>query len=104
MVTMRNEMWSDCYILQLDVYHPAMYRNYIRRVDMDEPPPLEDGSSYKDKLKDEDPHNLEERFYRYGVRPEWLEIHRIINHTYVLQSSCELCPLLLLLSLSFALF
>ncbi|KAK7482613.1 hypothetical protein BaRGS_00026112 [Batillaria attramentaria] len=67
--------------LALDVYHPAMYRNYIRRVDMDEPPPLEDGSSYKDKLKDEDPHNLEERFYRYGVRPEWLEIHRIINHT-----------------------
>lgn len=66
---------------QLDVYHPAMYRNYIRRVDMDEPPPLEDGSSYKDKVKDEDPHNLEERFYRYGVRPEWLEIHRIINHT-----------------------
>lgn len=50
---------------------------------MDEPPPLEDGSSYKDKVKDEDPHNLEERFYRYGVRPEWLEIHRIINHTYV---------------------
>lgn len=67
--------------LALDVYHPAMYRNYIRRVDMDEPPPLEDGSSYKDKVKDEDPHNLEERFYRYGVRPEWLEIHRIINHT-----------------------
>lgn len=68
---------------QLDVYHPAMYRNYIRRVDMDEPPPLEDGSSYKEKLKDEDPHNLEDRFYRYGVRPEWLDIHRIINHTYV---------------------
>lgn len=65
---------------QLDVYHPALYRNYIRRVDMDEPPPLEDGSSYKDKMKEEDPHNLEERFYRYGVRPEWLNIHRIINH------------------------
>nr|KAG5696298.1 hypothetical protein BaRGS_027908 [Batillaria attramentaria] len=73
----------------LDVYHPAMYRNYIRRVDMDEPPPLEDGSSYKDKLKDEDPHNLEERFYRYGVRPEWLEIHRIINHTLVMYGSSE---------------
>uniref|UniRef100_A0A2C9KAF5 DNA helicase n=1 Tax=Biomphalaria glabrata TaxID=6526 RepID=A0A2C9KAF5_BIOGL len=66
--------------LQLDVYHPALYRNYIRRVDMDEPPPLEDGSSYKDKMKEEDPHNLEDRFYRYGVRPEWLNIHRIINH------------------------
>ena len=33
-------------MLQLDVYHPAMYRNYIRKVDMDEPPPLEDGSTY----------------------------------------------------------
>ncbi|GFO42503.1 chromodomain-helicase-DNA-binding protein 3, partial [Plakobranchus ocellatus] len=66
--------------LGLDVYHPALYRNYIRRVDMDEPPPLEDGSSYRDKMKEEDPHNLEERFYRYGVRPEWLNIHRIINH------------------------
>lgn len=51
---------------------------------MDEPPPLEDGSSYKDKMKEEDPHNLEDRFYRYGVRPEWLNIHRIINHMYVL--------------------
>ncbi|CAH1776247.1 unnamed protein product, partial [Owenia fusiformis] len=67
--------------LQLDVYHPAMYRNYIRKNDMDEPPPIDDGSSYgKRKSKTEDPHNLEERFYIYGVRPEWLNIHRIINH------------------------
>ena len=67
---------------QLDVYHPAMYRNYMRKTDMDEPPPLEDGSSYgrDDKDIQEDPHNLEERFYRYGVRPEWLQIHRILNH------------------------
>ena len=52
---------------------------------MDEPPPLEDGSSYgrDDKDIQEDPHNLEERFYRYGVRPEWLQIHRILNHRYV---------------------
>ena len=49
---------------------------------MDEPPPLEDGSSYgKDNSKMvEDPHNLEVRFYRYGIKPEWLCIHRIINH------------------------
>ncbi|XP_067659338.1 chromodomain-helicase-DNA-binding protein 4-like isoform X4 [Haliotis asinina] len=66
--------------LQLDVYHPAMFRNYIRKYDMDEPPPLEDGSTYRDKMDSEDPHNLEDRFYRYGVRPEWLQIHRIINH------------------------
>jgi hypothetical protein len=66
--------------LQLDVYHPAMFRNYQRKNDMDEPPPLEDGSSYGKDMKEEDPHNLEERFYRYGVRPEWLQIHRILNH------------------------
>ncbi|XP_013407633.1 chromodomain-helicase-DNA-binding protein 4 isoform X2 [Lingula anatina] len=67
--------------LQYDVYHPAMYRNYIRKNDMDEPPPLEDGSSFGMKdYKEEDPHNLEGRFYRYGVRPEWLTINRIINH------------------------
>jgi len=76
--------WSLTYILccQLDVHHPAMYRNYIRKNDMDEPPPLEDGSSYgrDEKEIQEDPHNLEDRFYRYGVRPEWLQIHRILNH------------------------
>ena len=85
---------------QLDVYHPAMYRAYIRKNDMDEPPPLEDGSSYggkdykkqrkhkrgkpeeEDESKDaeEDDSNLEEKFYKYGVRPEWLQINRIINH------------------------
>ena len=49
---------------------------------MDEPPPLEDGSTYgKEREKDkEDPHNLEERFYRYGVKPEWIMVNRIINH------------------------
>jgi len=54
---------------------------------MDEPPPLEDGSSYgrDEKEIQEDPHNLEERFYRYGVRPEWLQIHRILNHRFVIQ-------------------
>ena len=73
--------------LELDVYHPAMFRIYMRKNDMDEPPPLEDGSSYGGKEKkakraerNEDPDNLEDRFYKYGVRPDWLTIHRIINH------------------------
>lgn len=81
---------------QLDVYHPAMYRAYIRKNDMDEPPPLEDGSSYggkdykkhrkgrdgKEESKDDDENNLEEKFYKYGVRPEWLQMQRIINHRW----------------------
>jgi len=77
--------------LELDVYHPAMYRCYIRRVDMDEPPPLEDGSCYKDKMKEEDPDNLEDRFYRYGVRPDWLNIHRVINHMVTNKGTYYLC-------------
>lgn len=62
-----------------------MYRNYMRKNDMDEPPPLEDGSSYgqKDRSNFDNIENLEERFYRYGVRPEWLQIHRAINHKCV---------------------
>lgn len=52
---------------------------------MDEPPALDDGSSYLDSQKKErrqrdNTFNLEERFYRYGIRPEWLQIHKIINH------------------------
>ena len=30
--------------------------------------------------KTEDESNLEARFYRYGVRSEWLQIHRILRH------------------------
>ena len=75
--------------LALDVYHPALFRCYIRKNDMDEPPPLEDGSSYgqkdfhKDKhKKTNDGENLEDKFYKYGVRPEWLQIHRVISHRH----------------------
>ena len=54
---------------------------------MDEPPALDDGSSDLDSVKKErrqrdNTFNLEERFYRYGIRPEWLQIHKIINHRY----------------------
>lgn len=91
--------------LQLEVFHPPLHRNYFRKNDGDEPPPLDDGSSYgyveptideeesKDevtagtgmkhkqiKRNDRSDSHLEERFYRYGIRPDWLAIHRIINH------------------------
>ena len=32
-------------------------------------------------LASSDPLNLEQRFFKWGVRPEWLQVHRIINHT-----------------------
>ncbi|XP_008217034.1 chromodomain-helicase-DNA-binding protein Mi-2 homolog isoform X4 [Nasonia vitripennis] len=78
--------------LQLDVFHPLMFRNYSRKYDMDEPPKLEepldesDGRVKrlrdvdKDNLALRDEYNLEERFYRFGVRPDWLVVHRVINH------------------------
>ena len=69
--------------LQLEVGQPLLLRVYINKMDMEEPPPFEDGSSYGSKRTkhetERDPFNLEERFYRYGIKPEWLMIHRIIN-------------------------
>ncbi|XP_078696084.1 chromodomain-helicase-DNA-binding protein 4-like isoform X5 [Branchiostoma floridae x Branchiostoma belcheri] len=66
--------------LQLEIYHPAMFRNYFRKNDMDEPPPLEDGGEEPNDSTQDPDNDLEKRFYRYGIRPEWLTIHRIINH------------------------
>ncbi|CAG5978292.1 unnamed protein product [Menidia menidia] len=74
--------------LQLELYHTVMYRNYQRKNDMDEPPPYDYGSgeeelnSEKRKSKDPQYAAMEERFYRYGIKPEWMIIHRILNHSY----------------------
>uniref|UniRef100_A0A8C3CK58 Chromodomain helicase DNA binding protein 5 n=1 Tax=Cairina moschata TaxID=8855 RepID=A0A8C3CK58_CAIMO len=72
--------------LQLELYHTVMYRNYQRKNDMDEPPAFDYGSgdedSQREKRKNKDPQyaKMEERFYRYGIKPEWMMIHRILNH------------------------
>uniref|UniRef100_A0A8C4PUT9 Chromodomain helicase DNA binding protein 5 n=1 Tax=Equus asinus asinus TaxID=83772 RepID=A0A8C4PUT9_EQUAS len=74
--------------LQLELYHTVMYRNYQRKNDMDEPPPFdygsgdEDGKSEKRKNKDPLYAKMEERFYRYSIKPEWMMIHRILNHSF----------------------
>uniref|UniRef100_A0A6Q2YEB8 DNA helicase n=1 Tax=Esox lucius TaxID=8010 RepID=A0A6Q2YEB8_ESOLU len=74
--------------LQLELYHTVMYRNYQRKNDMDEPPPYDYGSGEdelnNEKRKSKDPQYaaMEERFYRYGIKPEWMVIHRILNHSY----------------------
>uniref|UniRef100_A0A6I8PM44 Chromodomain helicase DNA binding protein 3 n=1 Tax=Ornithorhynchus anatinus TaxID=9258 RepID=A0A6I8PM44_ORNAN len=73
--------------LQLEIFHLVMYRNYQRKNDMDEPPPLDygsgedDGKSDKRKSKDPQYADMEEKFYRYGIKPEWMTVHRIINHS-----------------------
>ena len=70
-----------------------MYRAYFRKNDMEEPPPVDDGDEDKEtpahviqNSKAEDESNLEARFYRYGVRPDWLQIHRILRHRSVLRT------------------
>lgn len=82
-------MCFDSHKLQLEIYHPSMYRAYFRKNDMEEPPPIDDGDEDKEtpahviqNSKAEDESNLEARFYRYGVRPDWLQIHRILRHRY----------------------
>ncbi|XP_023020569.2 chromodomain-helicase-DNA-binding protein Mi-2 homolog [Leptinotarsa decemlineata] len=74
--------------LQLDVYHPLMFRAYTRKWDMEEPPKLEEPMDEADTrfnrlLKMGGSNNdeeLEEKYYKYGVKPEWLVVHRVINH------------------------
>lgn len=77
--------------LQLDVFHPLMFRSYIRKYDMEEPPKLEEALDeadnrykriqiHKAEGSEVDEAALEEKYYRYGVKPEWLMVHRVINH------------------------
>ncbi|ESN99682.1 hypothetical protein HELRODRAFT_113500, partial [Helobdella robusta] len=82
-----HSYWDCSWIaeIELEVHQPITHCNFKRKFDMNEPPALEDGSSFgrprhKNASSEDDPHNLEERFYRYGIKPEWLQIHRIITH------------------------
>lgn len=68
-----------------------MHNNFKRKFDLNEPPALEDGSSFGKVRhrgkgsKEDDPHRLEERFFRYGIKPEWLQVMRVINDEYVIK-------------------
>uniref|UniRef100_A0A7N8Y8A3 Chromodomain helicase DNA binding protein 4a n=1 Tax=Mastacembelus armatus TaxID=205130 RepID=A0A7N8Y8A3_9TELE len=60
--------------------------NYQRKNDMDEPPPIDFGDGEEDKSckrKSKDPMyvQLEEKYLRFGIKMEWLMIHRILNHS-----------------------
>lgn len=65
---------------------------------MDEPPPIEFGEGEEDKSvkrKNKDPMyaQLEEKYLRFGIKMEWLMIHRILNHrsihTHLTESASE---------------
>ncbi|XP_069042665.1 chromodomain-helicase-DNA-binding protein 3 isoform X3 [Lepisosteus oculatus] len=86
---MGQSYWHCTWVteLQLEIYHSVMFRNYQRKNDMDEPPGLdygsgeEDSKSEKRRAKDPQYAAMEERFFRYGIKPEWMVVHRIINHS-----------------------
>ncbi|CAM9207141.1 unnamed protein product, partial [Lampetra fluviatilis] len=81
-----------------------MYRNYQRKNDMEEPPPYDYGSddemvvvvdemvdagtaapaaapSRPAPAKDPTAVSLAQSYYRYGIKPEWLVIHRVLVHS-----------------------
>ena len=72
--------------IQLDVYYSQGYKMYLRKNDMDEPQRFDEEGENEDQMsrrfkhhKHDDPHKLFERFYRYGIRPTWLQPNRVIN-------------------------
>ena len=80
--------WHCAWIqeIQLDVFHPQTYRMYLRKNDMDEPQRFDEEGDNDDGMsrrlkhhKQNDPLKLYERFYRYGIRPTWLQISRVLN-------------------------
>uniref|UniRef100_A0AAY4DS71 DNA helicase n=1 Tax=Denticeps clupeoides TaxID=299321 RepID=A0AAY4DS71_9TELE len=73
--------------LQLELHCQVMFRNYQRKNDMDEPPPVDFGvegeEEKSEKRKNKDPYyaKMEEKYYRFGIKMEWMIIHRILNHS-----------------------
>ncbi|XP_066911580.1 chromodomain-helicase-DNA-binding protein Mi-2 homolog isoform X1 [Clytia hemisphaerica] len=74
--------WID--ELQIEKFHVSLYRFFCRKNDMNDPPMTEEGTveGGEDINVDEKEHlrNMDQRFYQYGIKPEWLQMHRIIWH------------------------
>lgn len=84
--------------IQMEVHHPLMIRSFHRKYDMEEPPKFEETLDEADsryqriqrhkakggiQAEEEDESykkDLEDRFYKNGVKPEWLIVQRVINH------------------------
>ncbi|KAF5892446.1 chromodomain-helicase-DNA-binding protein 4-like isoform X1, partial [Clarias magur] len=81
--------------LQLELHCQVMFRNYQRKNDMDEPPPIDFGGDGEDekseKRKNKDPiyAQMEEKYYRFGIKMEWMMIHRILNHSMDKKNNCH---------------
>ncbi|XP_065202683.1 chromodomain-helicase-DNA-binding protein Mi-2 homolog [Planococcus citri] len=81
--------------VQMEVFHPIMIRTYMRKFDVDEPPVVEESFDDVEKciktIKDENGEEIQlaEKFYKYGVKPEWLLIHRVLNHRKMKDGSTQ---------------
>ncbi|XP_056597232.1 chromodomain-helicase-DNA-binding protein 4a isoform X2 [Triplophysa dalaica] len=81
--------------LQLEMHCQVMFRNYQRKNDMDEPPSIDFGcegdedKSDKRKIKDPTYAKMEEKYYRFGIKMEWMMIHRILNHSVDKKNNCH---------------
>ena len=64
---------------QIEVHQPIMMQSFRRKFDQDEPPMVNEEASRKHQGRD-DPHRLTERYYKWGIKPEWLTIHRVLTH------------------------
>ena len=69
----------------LEVHHKILWRYYVQRNDMQNPPTSE-SLKEKDENDDEeitqkyfDP-KLDKNYYKNGVRPQYLRVHRILNY------------------------
>ncbi|UMM35871.1 hypothetical protein L5515_008295 [Caenorhabditis briggsae] len=65
--------------MMLEVHFRMQYMMYFRRNDSEIPPEFEESTASRHH-SDNDPYKLREKYYQFGVKPEWMQIHRIINH------------------------
>ena len=83
--------------LQLDVHQQHILRSYMRRNNMDNPPPQSSPHKHKrirkrstSVVNEDKMDRLETSLLAAGVKPEWLKVHRIISKRYVRTYVCGL--------------
>ena len=71
--------------LQVEVHQSSLWRCYIKKIGDSQQPPSTADAENEGEEDDEVSRRyynpkLEQRYYKNGVRPEWLCVHRILNH------------------------
>uniref|UniRef100_A0AC34GUT5 Uncharacterized protein n=1 Tax=Panagrolaimus sp. ES5 TaxID=591445 RepID=A0AC34GUT5_9BILA len=66
--------------LLMDTYFRHLLRSYWKKVNPEVRPDVDMNETIEAEEKDDDPHNLEEKFYRYGIKPEWMQVNRVLHH------------------------